>query len=215
MKILLPIIFLGFSLVANAQNVGINTTTPKQKLDVNGKIVLSDDASTPTEGAIRYNSTLKQHEGFNGTEWVTLSAKSTSSLPSNPIPVYGYGSAAVGEKRSALFQSAASASMNFYKVPYGKFLLISGIHVQSQDFITTGRLIFNAGMGVALNGPAIYAQSKLINISRDSPYDLQSGSGTPLWILKEGEYFNVDNFLSSSATAVVKVQGWLVNDLDY
>tara|TARA_R110002049_G_scaffold95397_1_gene234256 strand:- start:2532 stop:3170 length:639 start_codon:yes stop_codon:yes gene_type:complete len=52
--------------------VGINTDTPSQALDINGKIEIGDDAATPTEGTIRYNSTTKGFEGYNGTNWVAF-----------------------------------------------------------------------------------------------------------------------------------------------
>lgn len=34
-----------------------------------GKIIISDSSSAPVEGAIRYNSTTKKHEGYDGTQW--------------------------------------------------------------------------------------------------------------------------------------------------
>lgn len=34
-----------------------------------GKIIVSDSSSAPVEGAIRYNSTTKKHQGWNGSTW--------------------------------------------------------------------------------------------------------------------------------------------------
>tara|TARA_R110000868_G_scaffold122768_1_gene325508 strand:- start:1131 stop:1811 length:681 start_codon:yes stop_codon:yes gene_type:complete len=62
--------FIFFNLSAQ---VGINTDTPEQALDVNGKLKIGDDSNTPNEGSMRYNFTTKAFEGFNGTEWLNLS----------------------------------------------------------------------------------------------------------------------------------------------
>ena len=64
-----------------AQNVGINTNSPVQKLDVNGKIKIGNDATPATAGTIRFNEALQDFEGFNGIEWKSLTA-SYSSAPS-------------------------------------------------------------------------------------------------------------------------------------
>lgn len=50
-------------------NVGIGNFSPAQKLEVNGKIKIADDVNTSTAGTIRYNTTLQDFEGFNGTIW--------------------------------------------------------------------------------------------------------------------------------------------------
>jgi hypothetical protein len=64
-----------------AQNIGINTTTASQKLDVNGKIKIGNDVAVPTAGTIRYNEAMLDFEGFNGIEWKSL----TSSYNNAPL----------------------------------------------------------------------------------------------------------------------------------
>lgn len=66
--------FLFISNHSVAQNVGISTTTPSQKLDVNGKIKIGNDAAVATAGTIRYNEVMQDFEGFNGVEWKSLTA---------------------------------------------------------------------------------------------------------------------------------------------
>ncbi|MBK9736234.1 MAG: hypothetical protein IPO92_15245 [Saprospiraceae bacterium] len=39
-----------------AQNVGINSPAPQEKLDVNGKIKVGDDTTISSAGAIRFNA---------------------------------------------------------------------------------------------------------------------------------------------------------------
>ena len=58
--------------INQAGNVGINTTTPQTKLDVNGELKLTSSGTAcvaAIEGAIRYNSTSKTIEFCNGTTW--------------------------------------------------------------------------------------------------------------------------------------------------
>ncbi|NNF32504.1 MAG: hypothetical protein HKN68_00235 [Saprospiraceae bacterium] len=59
---------------------GFGTTNPSQKVDVNGKIKIGDDAKAPTEGTIRYNSTSKSFEGYDGTKWIKLGGSSPYGL---------------------------------------------------------------------------------------------------------------------------------------
>lgn len=69
------IVFLLFiSTHSLAQNVGISTTTPSQRLDVNGKIKIGNDAAAASAGSIRYNEAMQDFEGFNGIEWKSLTA---------------------------------------------------------------------------------------------------------------------------------------------
>lgn len=52
-------------------NTGVGTINPTVRLEVNGSIKIGDSAvTTPTEGTIRYNSTTKKFQGYDGTNWV-------------------------------------------------------------------------------------------------------------------------------------------------
>jgi hypothetical protein len=77
MKRIIFFIFLIISHISYAQNVGIGTNTPEQKLDINGAVKIGNaDANRP--GTIRYNN--ETFEGGNGTNW-----KSLEGLPSKSI----------------------------------------------------------------------------------------------------------------------------------
>jgi len=65
------------------QNVGINTTVPVEKLDVNGKIKLGDDSTTSGAGTIRWNAATNDFEGYNGTEWLSLTRSNSNVWPEN------------------------------------------------------------------------------------------------------------------------------------
>lgn len=62
--------------------VGFGTTNPTQKVHVNGKLKIGDDAKAPSEGTIRYNSATKKFEGYDGTKWINLGG-------SNPYGNFG------------------------------------------------------------------------------------------------------------------------------
>lgn len=53
-------------------NVGVGTTSPTQRLHVNGKIKVGDDVASPSAGTMRWNAARSDFEGFNGTEWLSL-----------------------------------------------------------------------------------------------------------------------------------------------
>jgi hypothetical protein len=63
----------------SAQNIGIGTNTPQQVLDVNGKLKISNDTAAPVAGTIRYNQATSDFEGYNGTEWKSLTASASSA----------------------------------------------------------------------------------------------------------------------------------------
>lgn len=55
---------------------GFGTSSPSQKVHINGKLKIGDDAKAPTEGTIRYNSSNQSFEGYDGTRWVKLGGSS-------------------------------------------------------------------------------------------------------------------------------------------
>jgi len=70
---LLVIIFISCSLPVSgyAQNIGIGTNSPSQKLEVNGAIEIGG-TTVNTLGAIRWNESKSDFEGYNGLAWVSL-----------------------------------------------------------------------------------------------------------------------------------------------
>ncbi len=58
----------------SSDSVGIGTSTPGAKLEVNGIIKMNNaTTSNPQAGMIRWNSNTQDFEGYNGTQWVSLS----------------------------------------------------------------------------------------------------------------------------------------------
>lgn len=56
----------------HAQNVGIGTNTPTQKLDVNGAIKVGAGVGNVVAGTIQWNADKNDFEGYTGTRWVSL-----------------------------------------------------------------------------------------------------------------------------------------------
>lgn len=76
--ILISLLF--FVSILAAQNVGIGTPTPNQKLDVAGWVELGDqtEGTSGTAGAIRYHSTSKTIQYYDGTIWIDLLTASSA-----------------------------------------------------------------------------------------------------------------------------------------
>lgn len=55
--------------ISNGGNIGIGTTNPKEKLEVNGAIKVGNTTGT-NAGTMRWTGTA--FEGFNGTDWIKL-----------------------------------------------------------------------------------------------------------------------------------------------
>lgn len=70
-NIILSLIGCWSLLALQAQNVGIGTGSPVEKLDVNGGIKIGA-SSNANPGTIRWNAVKNDFEGYNGTAWVSL-----------------------------------------------------------------------------------------------------------------------------------------------
>ncbi len=66
-------------IIDNGTNVGIGSASPAQKLDVTGAIQLGTTA-TPTTGTVRWNSTFKDFEGYDGAIWNSITGMQDKTL---------------------------------------------------------------------------------------------------------------------------------------
>ncbi|WP_235299460.1 FG-GAP repeat protein [Portibacter marinus] len=53
-------------------NTGFGASNPSQKVQVNGKIKIGDDATAPSAGTIRFNTSTKSFEGYDGGKWINF-----------------------------------------------------------------------------------------------------------------------------------------------
>lgn len=68
-----------FMRIDSSGNVGINAD-PSQRLDVQGKIRVGNDATTPSGGTIRFMDSTACFEGYDGTQWLPLSGRVYDTL---------------------------------------------------------------------------------------------------------------------------------------
>ncbi len=73
-------------IVKNAQ-VGIGTTTLSERLTVNGAVTLGNSTGT-TAGSIRWNENTQDFEGYNGTDWLSLTKSNSPWGIVEPVKTY-------------------------------------------------------------------------------------------------------------------------------
>ena len=215
---LLPIAL--FSAAALAAQVGVNEPSPRQALDVNGKLEISDDARAPTAGTLRYNAAAGRFEGHDGTAWTDLGASATAAaLPSGPVPVgVAVQLPTDGSVITVPFSDAADRTI-FTVVPEGKALILTSVNVLP--------------VGIEFDPEARYAVS--LNPAKDPTtfpdynfgYSLAGVSGeskhidgalAPLIVVRAGEILRgqqADLANNAEAEIAVNLRGFLVDDLEY
>ncbi|MBU2930140.1 hypothetical protein [Winogradskyella psychrotolerans] len=94
--------------------VGIASQNPTQRLEVNGKIKVGNDAISPSNGTIRYNSTTNAFEGYIAeTGWVTLGAKKmekTMVIPATDFVARLVSSMSVAYSSNTVYLSGSTPS---------------------------------------------------------------------------------------------------------
>lgn len=209
------LLLVGFALCVlpkGAAQVGVNNDTPTQTLDVNGKIKVSDDATAPESGTIRFNDGNGTFEGYDGAEWTSLT-NSPTGLPSGAIAVYG--------RSSSLSPSASSASTitlrawaggAFNQVPPGKYLVVTTILPRDND-IGTADDFLNGVLCASSTGTSYGNCIPLAGTTRNFA-PLIASLGNPLLVVGPGQYLTAGAG-STSDIINIDVRGFLVDDLDY
>lgn len=96
--------------------VGVNTSMPGQSLQVNGKIQLGDDLVAPVAGTIRWNNSSNDFEGFDGTQWLSLTKKDATG---------GWGSGIATNENQGLTQAVDTGDIFGYSVSIsGDFAIV-------------------------------------------------------------------------------------------
>lgn len=135
-------------------NVGVGTTTPAAKLDVNGDIRLGNSnvsCSTTNEGSMRYNGTYKKMEICNGTSWTSMPVKTSIDkqviASSDDIVVYNNSSSwanqalTIGNETTGYIAGTALKS--------GVGLRFLNVTIPAGAVITTAYLIFTANINLS------------------------------------------------------------------
>ena len=181
-----------FIVFAKAQNVGIGTNSPAQKLDVNGKVKLGDDANAPQSGTIRWNNATSDFEGFNGSSWLSLTQKnSSSSFVSQPWPTTACtGTGTISDYRQASsIDGAAGDSVGFSVAISGDYAVVGApgdntkrgaayvYHRSGNSWVQEAKLIASDGsngdafgFSVAIDGDYIIAGVPIAAASAGKAY---------------------------------------------
>jgi len=213
MKYFILIGFLLASFFLTAQ-VGIDTNNPDQKLDINGKVKIGDDAAIPTPGTMRYNMTIDQFQGYNGTEWLSFSQQANGPLPSESIPVFSFENIIpAGNSEQVVFRDWDETIYN--TIPVNKMIIVTGIYPcpnaasLSNDFYALSLNVYNSSTSSPVTGTTLRI-SGYDNVSQ-----FFSGDQSPLFVVKSGQYLSAFSYGSSELTMALSVRGFLVDDLSY
>ncbi|WP_445732577.1 hypothetical protein [Mariniflexile sp.] len=219
MKTIKTIIALLCFLPAFSQ-VGVNTSTPQQALDVNGKVQIGDDSTPETNGTMRYNTTKSDFEGYNGAGWQSFT-QSKNGLPSNAKMVFG--------RLNSLEHNSFPEYVSFYDEKgtevikdflfKGKYLLITHISISpsSLNDILEEATFYSISISY---GPNIEKLSG--KYTGGTLYQSDAGYA-PLGIIEDGDALSITNSVISLPSGYkqfesgidIYVVGILVDDLDF
>lgn len=137
MKKIFTLLLGSLIMISVDAQVGVNNSNPEQALDVAGKIKLTDDATSPTAGTMRYNNTNSAFEGHNGTQWHAFN--NGSGIPTNAKMVFsntkGMLPAVSASPTSLVFKDEKGITVVNTTVPSGKYLLITYISLSPTSFL--------------------------------------------------------------------------------
>ena len=214
MKLLvIPSIFISISLCAQ---VGVNTISPSQTLDVNGQIQVGiDSTATDEEGTIRYNPITQNIEGYSNGVWKTMTS---ANLGANAeyVQVYEFGAAANSTwdfpSGSAVYTNTGGASGSAIPVPSNRVLVIDQICVTATSPGST--VYFYAGVRKSTAGGGGFNPQVFISGSSADGNSCLQGNKAPLMVINAGNTIQVWNSSSSSGTVRIIITGFLLDSLD-
>ena len=234
MRILFYLLLLTLSTSLTAQ-VGVNNPNPQQALDVDGKIKLTDDATVPTDGTVRYNNPEGTFEGYTGGQWEVFNKSATPTnvemrlyrtwnVPPNPsgsLPqrwVIGDNVNKPPSSSGDVFNGQGIRLVNNFsniEVPSGKLLMVDQIIISGLgnpgDFFSV-RVARTDGFGQttpAQISPVHYMAGTVEN----GPVTLKANHA-PLLVLRPGEAPLIISDSSGTSNVAVTVIGFLVDDSD-
>lgn len=201
--------------------VGVGTPTPTQELDVDGKIKISNDGRTPTAGTIRYTTVSDDFEGYDGTEWKSLTEQKSNGTPSDPVAYVGRSSPVqVGNQLASpglvTLQSWANTAVSFQRVPAGMFFLVTRIQVQDNNLTSVNeRIDCGVYAQAAVNTIRSNSLVRMVGSNREL-VTLTGDQSNPLIILRPNDRIAIyNNNVASQTTVNVLIHGFLVDELDF
>jgi hypothetical protein len=153
-----------------AQNLGIDRPLPLQKLDINGKLRIGNDAARAQAGTLRYNQSNSLFEGYNGSNWHSLSG--------NTLPA--------GDFSQTLYYNGNNWTPNY-------LLRNNGTAVEIGNLIpnSSALLIVGADINGAIDASSTSTNTATIGAFNNSYYAMkaESLSGGGLFA-KSGSYYS-------------------------
>ncbi len=216
MKKLITTIFAGLLYISMSAQVGVNNPNPQQALDVSGKVKITNDATAPTAGTMRYDESSNDFEGYNGTQWSSFTQSRSSGLPSNPIPIYGFSvSPTSNSSTSSMTFNTWAGSSSFSQVPAGKYLIITSVRLETNsDILDSNIYRINIGPAASNTNSPFYSTGALVLTGKGNINNIDTESGqSPIFILTPQQYLNYQN--STPTSIFITVRGFLVDDLNY
>ena len=195
--------------------VVINEASAGQLLDVNGKISIKDDNEPATEGAIRYDSNVKDFEGYDGSQWNSFTM-SKGLLPSGAVPCYSRVTVDTdGSYSSFEIREMADNNNAFTTVPIGKYFILTSASFTGPSSGATQFKNYTIRISGSTN-----PTDEVVWLQGRFEYGLLSDFSNgfaPLIIIGAGEYLRVQhpNFVDDNDSVNVFIKGWLVDDSEF
>ncbi|OAV43426.1 hypothetical protein [Lewinella sp. 4G2] len=230
------VMFLLFSASTFAQQVGVNTNNPTQTLDVNGKVKIGDDNTTPSNGTIRFDGVDQDFEGYADGEWKSLTQSAGSNLD---IPIPGmfvsFGVEPEGIWRENYVdmretwgnftvpsQTPFGTDTSPDGVPPGYFFVVENICATGRERVNDSNAeqasnfaFFYVGLRrQSAFGSALNPQIFLSGSRDDSGTKCMTGTRTPLMVLRAGEKLEMWSDVDSQTDVRVVVSGSFVTSLE-
>lgn len=205
------LLLLAFSFATASQaQVGVNNANPEQALDVGGKVKIGDDAAAPTAGTLRFDDTAEAFEGYDGTAWRSLTAG--GGLPTSGAYPISSEVFQLTPASSLSMRFLAAGVINAFTPPAGKFFIVTHIVVG----LRTNQIAADPSYSTFLSveqGTRTLQQFPIYAID-GAAQEFTSGLA-PLFVIAPGQSLRMTNQQSSAGSVYARVQGFLVDDLNY
>jgi len=168
-----------------------------------GGVIKIGSSSAPCdsslEGSVRYNSSIKQIQLCNGTQWQNIGSSSSSSSSSSSVTI------TIGNPSPSLIKSGNVT----YSVAYGGDVLVSSINLSASHITLNGSDITGCAVS-SVTGSGVTRTLTISGCSGTGDVSIwiasgtaQSNSSTPAPSAGPSASFNVDNSGPSAPTNIV------------
>ena len=208
------ILLLAMPIGLSAQ-VGVNTETPKQALDVNGKLQIGDDETRPTPGTLRFDGANGDFQGYDGSGWKSLTKPATSGPAFSPGRlITAYSSNIV--PGNVIFVGFDLRTDNSYLTTpgEGEYFLITVINVVPNQFTFAAH---RYALSFAVSNASTSNSGDVDNGFRMTGNLAQQNcitSETPILVVGPGQYLRIEASAVNEAVVNVNLRGYWVKSND-